>query len=167
MTELIKLVKVVPINGKNQLRYQYVVDKLTETESASREELTEGQFKAVVKKILGQKNAFSVPISVIKLTSLIQAKYLKQYDEKDVLKFVRSMDLNEDETVDGEDLRRFRQLISDKVYKQLSNFEIEELLIKLREKRIKKKISVYDLFRKLDKVGSGFITYEGWFKNIN
>ena len=43
----------------------------------------------------------------------------------------------------------------------------EELLIKLREKRIKKKISVYDLFRKLDKVGSGFITHEGWFKHIN
>lgn len=41
MTELIKLVKVVPINGKNQLRYEYVVDKLTETESAAREELTE------------------------------------------------------------------------------------------------------------------------------
>ena len=77
------------------------------------------------------------------------------------------MDLNEDETVDGEDLRRYKELICDKVYKQLSNFQIEELLIKLREKRIKKKISVYDLFRKLDKVGSGFITHEGWFKHIN
>lgn len=35
-----------------------------------------------MKKILADKNAFAVPISVIKLTSLIQAKHLKQYDEK-------------------------------------------------------------------------------------
>lgn len=45
--------------------------------------------------------------------------------------------------------------------------EIEELLIKLREKSIKKKISYYDLFRKLDKVGSGFITHEGWLKHLD
>jgi len=37
----------------------------------------------------------------------------------------------------------------------------------MRERRIKKKISVYDLFRKLDKVGSGFITHEGWHNNLN
>jgi Ca2+-binding EF-hand superfamily protein len=49
----------------------------------------------------------------------------------------------------------------------MANNEIEELLNKLREKRIKKKISVYDLFRKLDKVGSGFITHESWLKNIS
>ena len=120
-----------------------------------------------MKKILADKNPFSVPISVIKLTSLIQAKHLKQYDEKQVLKYVRSMDVNEDQIIDAEDLRRYRELICDKVYKNLSNFEVEELLIKLRQKRIKKKISVYDLFRKLDKVGSGFITREGWFKSIN
>ena len=48
----------------------------------------------------------------------------------------------------------------------MTPFEIEELLIRLRERRVKKKVSVYDLFRKLDKVGSGFITHEGWLKNI-
>jgi len=37
----------------------------------------------------------------------------------------------------------------------------------MRERRIKKKISVYDLFRKLDKVGSGFITHEEWHTNLN
>lgn len=40
-------------------------------------------------------------------------------------------------------------------------------MIKLREKSIKKKISYYDLFKKLDKVGSGFITHEGWLSNID
>jgi len=40
-------------------------------------------------------------------------------------------------------------------------------LIKLREKSIRKKISYYDLFKKLDKVGSGFITREGWMANID
>lgn len=32
------------------------------------------------------------------------------------------MDVNEDETIDAEDLRRYRELICDKVYKQLSNY---------------------------------------------
>jgi hypothetical protein len=58
-------------------------------------------------------------------------------------------------------------LISDKTFKDLSPVEVEKLLIRLREKRIKKKISYYDLFRKLDRVGSGFITHEGWLKHIN
>lgn len=63
-------------------------------------------------------------------------------------------------------MRRYRELISDKTYKTMSNTDIEELMNKLREKRIKKKVSLYDLFRKLDRVGSGFITHEGWHKNI-
>ena len=58
-------------------------------------------------------------------------------------------------------------MICEKSFKDLSSVQIEQLLIRLREKSIKKKISFYDLFRKLDKVGSGFITYEGWLKNIN
>jgi hypothetical protein len=40
-------------------------------------------------------------------------------------------------------------------------------LIKLREKSIKKKISFYDLFKKIDKVGSGFLTRESWIKNLD
>ena len=40
-------------------------------------------------------------------------------------------------------------------------------MIKLRERSIKKKISFYDIFRKLDKINSGFITREGWHSNID
>ena len=128
--------------------------------------MSNGDFKAVMKKVLTDKLPFSIPISVSKLTSWLQSRYFKQHEEREVLKHVRSIDLNEDEEIDAEDMRHYRELISDKVYKQMTNSEIEELLNKLREKRIKKKISVYDLFRKLDKVGSGFITHESWLKNI-
>lgn len=38
--------------------------------------------------------------------------------------------------------------------------DIDDLLVKLREKSIKKKISYFDLFRKIDKAGKGFITKE-------
>jgi len=71
----------VPINGKNQLRYDYVVDHLMETESSAREQLNEGEFRSVMKKVLASNNAFSVPINVTKLTSWLQSKHLKQYDE--------------------------------------------------------------------------------------
>jgi hypothetical protein len=80
LTELIKVIKFVPINKQNHLKYEWVVDKLMESESASSEELTEGEFKAVMKKILANKTTpFVVPISVIKLTSWLQSKYFKQH----------------------------------------------------------------------------------------
>lgn len=55
----------------------------------------------------------------------------------------------------------------DKKYKILSNVEIENLLIRLRERSIKKKISYYDIFRILDKMNSGFITKDSWYSNID
>lgn len=51
--------------------------------------------------------------------------------------------------------------------KLLCGVEVEELLIRLREKAVRKKISYFDLFRRLDKVSSGFITRDGWTKNID
>lgn len=44
---------------------------------------------------------------------------------------------------------------------------MEELVIKLREKAIKKKISFYDVFNKLDSNKDGFITADEWGKNID
>lgn len=55
----------------------------------------------------------------------------------------------------------------DKKHKVLSNVEIENLLIRLRERSIKKKISYYDIFRILDKMNSGFITKDSWYSNID
>lgn len=54
------------------------------------------------------KASFSLPISVIKLTSLLQSKHFKKYSEGEVLKFVRGIDLNEDETVNEDDLKGYR-----------------------------------------------------------
>lgn len=42
LTELIKIVKVVPINKNNHLKYEFVVDKLFDTEPAPKEDLTIG-----------------------------------------------------------------------------------------------------------------------------
>lgn len=39
-------------------------------------------------------------------------------------------------------------------------------MVRLREKSIKRKISYYDLFRKVEKAGSGFITRESWLGGI-
>ena len=49
----------------------------------------------------------------------------------------------------------------------LCQVDVETLLLKLREKSIKKKISFYDLFRRLDKSGSGYINFEGWMKHLD
>lgn len=40
LTELIKLVKFVPLNGQNHLRYQYVIDQLNSIAYDVKEELT-------------------------------------------------------------------------------------------------------------------------------
>lgn len=50
LTELIKLVKFVPLNGQNHLRYQYIVDQLGFIADEAREELTEQEFKKVIKE---------------------------------------------------------------------------------------------------------------------
>jgi Ca2+-binding EF-hand superfamily protein len=49
LPELVKLVRFVPINAKNHLDYNYVVDKLTSTELESRSELTESEFRRVMR----------------------------------------------------------------------------------------------------------------------
>jgi hypothetical protein len=51
----------------------------------------------------------------------LQAKFFKKYEESQVLNHVRSIDVNEDEQVDAEDLRRFREVIQDKTYNDLSS----------------------------------------------
>lgn len=40
LTELIKLVKFVPLNSQNHLRYQYVIDQLNSITDEVKEELT-------------------------------------------------------------------------------------------------------------------------------
>lgn len=74
LTELIKVVKFVPINSKNHLKYHYLVERLIDTESAGREELGQAEFRAVMKKVLKDKTPFAVPISVAKLTSWLQSR---------------------------------------------------------------------------------------------
>ena len=83
-----------------------------------------------------------------------------------MLPFVRELDLNQDESITEEDVRGYRELIREKG-KLLCGVAVEELLIRLREKAVRKKISYFDLFRRLDKVNSGFITREGWSKNVD
>lgn len=39
-------------------------------------------------------------------------------------------------------------------------------MIKLKEKSIKKKISFYDVFNKLDSNKDGFISFDEWNKNL-
>ena len=62
-----------------------------------------------------------------------------------------------------DDLAAYIMLIKPKkVYKpeHACSLNMEDLLIKLRERSIKKKISFYDLFQKLDENQDGFITRE-------
>jgi hypothetical protein len=47
----------------------------------------------------GDRLPFSLPISVGKLASWLQSRYFKNYTEKEVLELVRSVDLNEDDSV--------------------------------------------------------------------
>lgn len=82
LTELIKLVKFVPLNGQNHLKYQYVIDQLGFIAEEAREELTEQEFKKVIKENFMERVSFALPISVGKLTSLLQSKYFKKYSEK-------------------------------------------------------------------------------------
>lgn len=125
LTELIKIVKFVPINKQNHLNYQFVVDKLYETEPVAKEKLTEAEFRTVMKKVLAEGGGgFNIPISVSKLTSLLQAKHFKKYEEKELLPLVRSIDVNEDEQVDSEDLKRFNELIGEKTFKDMSTVDI-------------------------------------------
>lgn len=80
LNELIKIVKFIPINKQNHLKYAYAIDKLYVTESGENEVLSESEFRETMKNILKSNAApFAVPISVLKLTSLLQAKYLKKY----------------------------------------------------------------------------------------
>lgn len=82
LTELIKLVKFVPLNGQNHLKYQYVIDQLGFIADEAREDLTEHEFKKVIKENFLEKVNFALPISVGKLTSLLQSKYFKKFSEK-------------------------------------------------------------------------------------
>lgn len=54
-----------------------------------------------MKTVLSESGGFAVPISVSKLTSLLQAKYFKKYSEQQLLPLVRSIDVNEDEQIDS------------------------------------------------------------------
>jgi hypothetical protein len=95
LNELIKLVKFVPLNSQNHLQYQYVVDKLREVEPEGREELGDEEFKKVMRDVLGQsKLPFALPISVAKLSTLLQSRYFKRCPESEVLTRVRGVDLN-------------------------------------------------------------------------
>ena len=49
---------------------------------------------------------------------------------------------------------------------KICKIDLESLIIKIREKSIKKKISFFDLFRKLDKNNDGFISFDEWMQNI-
>lgn len=75
--------------------------------------------------------------------------------------------MNQNDEVSEEDLKSYRELKRDKNHQKLDSVAIDNLIIRLREKSIKKKISFYDIFRKIDKDGSGFITKESWMKNID
>ena len=83
---------------------------------------------------------------------------------------MRKIDFNKDDEITQEDLvvfkesirpqRNYKPEITNKVY-------LEELLNKMREKSIKKKISFYDFFSKLDSKKDGFITLDEWNKNLD
>lgn len=82
LTELIKLVKFIPIDNKNRLKYQHIIDKLIDSGWEDKEDLTKDKFKNVMKGVLAGKTPFSIPISVTKLTSWLQSKYFKHCEEK-------------------------------------------------------------------------------------
>ena len=79
LNELIKLVRFVPLNGQNHLKYQYVVERLREAEPEGREELGEEEFKKVMREVLAQpKLPFALPIGVSKLAALLQSRFFKR-----------------------------------------------------------------------------------------
>ena len=105
-----------------------------------------------------------------KLTSELQSTIFKSEDESHLIDFVRKIDCNKDDEITQEDLvvfkesirphRNYKPAITNKIY-------LEELLNKMREKSIKKKISFYDFFNKLDSKKDGFITLDEWNTNLD
>jgi hypothetical protein len=118
-------VKFIPLNAQNHLKYQYVINQLNSIADEVREELTSSEFKRIFKENFMERASFNLPISVAKLTSLLQSKFFKKFSEREILQFVRGVDLNEDEQITEDDLKGYRELIRDRTYKELCPVEIE------------------------------------------
>jgi hypothetical protein len=66
------------LGAQNRLDYNYVVDQLSSTDPEPQNELTQSEFRRVIRSLLSG-SAFPLPISVAKLTSLLQSRHFKRH----------------------------------------------------------------------------------------
>lgn len=142
-----------------------LIDKLGPVDATTNAPISEQEFIQIVSsKFLNQKPfPLRLPVSVRKMTSELQSTLFKSEEESHLLKFVQKMDVNNNGEVSEEDLLAYREKIR-KGSKSSGNgtckVDLENLIIKIREKSIKKKISFFDLFKKIDSNKDGFITLD-------
>lgn len=85
------------------------------------------------------------------------------------MNFVRRIDVNKNDQISQDDFNAYKAQIKEKRKyspEKSCKVNLEELVIKLKEKSIKKKISFYDVFNKLDSNKDGFISFDEWNKNL-
>jgi hypothetical protein len=98
LNELIKIVRIFPINSQNQINYKEFVQRLNfcdpvKTHAHLSAKTFENAFFELIK---GGKPSYKLPISVIELAGYLQSKSLKEYPETAILPHVQRVDVNQD-----------------------------------------------------------------------
>lgn len=98
LNELIKIVRIFPINSQNQINYREFAQRLSFCDPVeTNTHLTSKTFEnALFELIKGGKPSLKLPISVIELTSHLQSRSLKEYPEAVILPHVQRVDVNQD-----------------------------------------------------------------------
>jgi hypothetical protein len=98
LNELIKIVRIFPINSQNQINYREFAQRLNFCDPVeTNAHLTPKTFEsALFELVKGGKPSFKLPISVIELTSHLQSRSLKDYPEAAILPHVQRVDVNQD-----------------------------------------------------------------------
>lgn len=108
LSELVKIVKVFPINEHNQIHYLTLIDKLNFSDAQGNDPITYDEFLKVISESFLPSLPVTLPISVRKLTSELQASLFKGEEESHLIKFVRKLDFNGDDQISEEDIVAFR-----------------------------------------------------------
>ena len=171
LSELIKIVKIFPIDTKNHISYLALLEKLQDADAQTRAPISEQEFiRMVQSKLLSQRPfPINLPISVRKLTSELQSSLFKDEEESHLQAFVQKLDVNGNGEISEEDLNAYKEKIrknSKESRNPICKVDLDNLIIKIRENSIKKKVSFYDIFNKLDTNRDGFITLDEWMDTI-
>lgn len=63
------------------MKYQYVINRITSQDEV-KEELTDQEFKKIFRENYLEKFPYSLPITVAKLSTILQAKFFKKVSDK-------------------------------------------------------------------------------------